>query len=142
MKVICASSPARSHANFVSSASRVLGSEPALFRDDDDRRKTAALLTAIAFRESSLDLRAVGDKGRSVCWMQILNGDRALLEDGDACLRRGMAMVRESFKACAHLPPDERLALYARGRCDSEEGRKISRERHALASWMTRSVKP
>lgn len=42
-------------------------------------------------------------------------------------------MIRESFKACANLPADERLALYARGNCEGDEGRTISRSRFALA---------
>ena len=35
--------------------------EAPLFKGDDDRRKTSALLIAIAFRESSLQASAVGD---------------------------------------------------------------------------------
>lgn len=39
--------------------------------------------------------------------------------------------VRESTCACHFLPPPERLAVYARGRCSSMEGRRLSRIRYA-----------
>ncbi len=42
----------------------------------------AALLTAVAYRESGLDPAAVGDHGRSVCAFQILNGSPSLLTEG------------------------------------------------------------
>ena len=37
--------------------------------------------------------------------------------------------VRESRGACRHLPKEEQLALYARGNCSSEEGKRLSRHR-------------
>ena len=37
--------------------------------------------------------------------------------------------VRESRAACRHLPKEEQLALYTRGNCASEEGRRLSRHR-------------
>lgn len=40
-----------------------------------------------------------------------------------------LARVRESRAACRNLPWSDQLALYARGRCDSEEGRRLSRHR-------------
>jgi hypothetical protein len=49
--------------------------EAPLFKGDEDRRKTSALLVAIAFRESSLRADAVGDhvagKPTSFCAFQI-----------------------------------------------------------------------
>ena len=59
--------PARQHdvrdplAEAIASRSEV---EAPLFKGDDDRRRTAALLVAIAFRESSLHADAVGDHSR------------------------------------------------------------------------------
>jgi hypothetical protein len=47
--------------------------------------------------------------------------------EGDA--RVAIERIRESRAACRHLPPEEQLALYTRGSCDSEEGRKLSRTR-------------
>jgi len=98
-----------------------------------ESREEAALITAIAYRESSLDNSAIGDHGRSVCALQILNGSRSLLLDVGACVRRGTLMLRESRRACASLPPSERMAVFARGKCSSVEGRRLSRDRFALA---------
>lgn len=50
---------------------------------------------------------------------------KTLEEDARFAIER----IRESRAACRHLPTEEQLALYARGRCDSEEGRKLSRTR-------------
>ena len=50
---------------------------------------------------------------------------KSLVEDARFHVER----VRESRGACRHLPKQEQLALYARGDCASEEGRKLSRFR-------------
>jgi hypothetical protein len=99
----------------------------------------AALLTAIAYRESGLDPAAVGDHGRSVCAYQILNGSRSLLTDVGACVRRGTMMLRAS-RAVDPLNP---VASFARGnRWDTEEARRISRDRVALARRLLAQVAP
>lgn len=90
----------------------------------------AALITAIAFRESSFRNDAVGDAGRSVCAMQIHGGDRALLDDPQACVRRGILMLRYSKLLDASHP----VAAYARGsRWRSAEAQRISNDRVRLA---------
>lgn len=43
--------------------------------------------------------------------------------------RMHVERVRESRAACRRLPKPEQLALYARGSCDSDEGRTLSRHR-------------
>ena len=60
--------------------------------------------------------RSPGEAGR-LC--------QSLAEDARMHLER----VRESRAACRHLPKAEQLALYARGNCTSEEGKKLSRHR-------------
>lgn len=50
---------------------------------------------------------------------------QSLVEDARFHLER----VRESRAACRHLPRNEQLAMYARGDCGSEEGRKLSKHR-------------
>lgn len=50
---------------------------------------------------------------------------RSLEEDARFHIER----VRESRSACRHLPKEEQLALYARGNCSSEEGKRLSRHR-------------
>ncbi len=37
--------------------------------------------------------------------------------------------IRESRAACSALPTDEQLAMYARGNCSSEEGKRLSKTR-------------
>ncbi len=90
----------------------------------------AALMTSLTFRESSFDNHAVGDHGRSVCAAQIHGGPRELLESPDACISVAFTMLRESVRVDRKNP----VAFYARGpRFSSEEARRISRDRVALA---------
>ena len=102
-------------------------------------REEAALITAVAYRESGLDNGAVGDHGRSVCMMQIHGGARSLLEDVGACVRRGTIMLRESRR----IDPANPVAHYARGpRWKTEEARRLSRDRVALSRRLLASVTP
>ncbi len=96
----------------------------------------AAVFTAVAFRESSLRNEVSGDGGHSVCAMQIYGGSKELLEDPIACVARGAQMLRESRR----IDPKNPIAFYARGpRFESEEARRISRDRMALATRLVRS---
>ncbi|MBX3191258.1 MAG: hypothetical protein KF819_29945 [Labilithrix sp.] len=126
--------------------------EAPLFKDDADRRKTTALLVAIAFRESSLRADAVGDKVRgkptSFCAFQIhlpwgaktregwTGSD--LLEDPDKCVAAAMRLLRVSMSVC----PSHPLAWYAAGPsgCGNERAQRISRDRVALAQRLTREI--
>lgn len=141
MAAMSSLAPGRDHTELGGAISRVVLEEPPLFAGDESRVRSAAFLIAIAMRESSLRNDVVGDHGRSVCAMQILNGPRSYLTDADACVRHGVKMIRESFAVCRGLPANERLALYARGNCDSETGRRLSRDRFALAARVAQ-VKP
>jgi hypothetical protein len=102
---------------------------------DDEHEQN--LLASIA-RWESFYRRDVGEcqkKGGAgeVTAFQILarnDAERALLcvsLEGDA--RIALGRIRESLAACASLPAPERLAVYARGRCSSVEGRRLSRVR-------------
>jgi hypothetical protein len=93
-------------------------------------RAEAALVTAVAFRESTFNNAAVGDHGRSVCAMQILGGPPELMEDPQACVAAGLVLLRESVRFDREHP----LALYARGaRWRSDEARRISGDRVRIA---------
>jgi len=95
----------------------------------------AAVLTAVAFRESSLRNDVTGDGGHSVCAMQIYDGPKTLLEDPIACVARGAKMLRASRR----VDPENPIAFYARGpRWRSEEAKRISRDRMALAKRLVR----
>lgn len=133
--------PGRSHAELATAiAARVLA-EPPLFRGDADRRRTAAYLVAVAFREGSLRLDVVGDHGRSFCTYQIhesSGGTRALLTDADACVGTAFAMLRTSMRVCPSAP----LAWYASGPagCENARAQRISRDRMAVAARLVRGL--
>jgi hypothetical protein len=131
-------SPRGDHSRFAAAVESVVASEPPLFQHDDDRVHTAALVLAVAWHESNFRLDAIGDNGRSVCAMQIYGGAPDLLLDPELCIRTGLGMLRESMRAC----PSSPLAVYARGRCSSEEGRRLGDRRLALAKKLVRLVKP
>lgn len=100
-----------------------------IFAGTDGARRTAALLVAVAWRESSFRVDAVGDHGRSVCAYQILDGARSLLTDARACVDAGYTHLARSVRAC----PAHPVAVYARGQCASEDGRRISADRTRIA---------
>lgn len=135
--------PNRDHSELAGAIVRAVEAEAPLFKGDADKRKTAALLVAVAFRESSLMLAAVGDKGQSFCAMQIhrtSGGGPALLTDADACVRRGMALLRASVRLCPRAP----VAWYAAGgtaACSNERAIRISNDRMALARRLS-TVQP
>ncbi len=99
----------------------------------------AAVVTAVAFRESSLRNDVTGDGGHSVCAMQVYDGPKGLLSDPIACVTRGLAMLRASRS----VDPKHPLASYARGpRWRSIEAQRISNDRMALAARLLRMPQP
>lgn len=121
-----------------------------LFSLDEDQSLTGSVFVALLFRESTLDNGAIGDKGTSHCAGQIhLPGGARTAEgwsgedlraDPSRCLAVVSRMLRASFSACRALPFEERLAVYARGSCNSLEGRRISRDRMRLAARIHAAV--
>ncbi len=124
--------------------------EAPLFAGTDGRAKTAATLLGLTRYESDWhrdvdDGTTRGDHKRAWCIGQVLldaDGVKKtpegwtgpdLVADRTRCLRVVLRMARESFRACRALPVEERLAVYARGSCDSVEGQKLSRTRMKLA---------
>lgn len=114
----------------------VVMSSPPLFQGETGRDKTAALMVAIADRESGLNNEAVGDHGLSVCAFQILGGSKKLLKDPLACTRKAYEMLAWSVRYCPRYP----VAGYARGprACTSERAQKISNDRMWLAKEISR----
>jgi len=124
----------------------VVARERPLFRNDDDRFRTASLVEAMAWREGSLRLKVQGDcdkskpgepckgKPHSFCTMQIHDtsgGTEALNDDPEACIKKAMDMIRESMRMCADAP----IAFYASGpgACTNTRALAISRDRVALS---------
>lgn len=73
-----------------------------------------------------------GAAGELSAWQILPRGNKdkerlckTLEEDARLAIER----IRESRGACRHLPIEEQLALYTRGSCENEEGRRLSRVR-------------
>ncbi len=131
-------SPNKDHARFAHATAAVVEAEAPLFDSDDDRHKTAALVVAIAYRESGFKLDAVGDHGRSLCAMQIHYGAKELLTDPERCIRAGMRILRSSVSACKAHP----IAVYAHGPtgCTSPRAQQVSLDRMKLAKRVLTSA--
>jgi hypothetical protein len=127
--------PGRDHAALASAIEAETGS------------RMLPLVLSVAFNESGFRADVAGDcpgikagdacpreRGKSFCAMQ-LNGERYryTLDDPRACIREGVKALEVSLSVCREHPPNDRLAYYARGSCESEEGQRISRHRFALA---------
>jgi hypothetical protein len=106
-----------------------------------------SLLVAVALRESSFQPGARGDlregKATSFCAFQLHLPGGAKTREGwtgeevaadlTKCTTAALRKVRESQRICGALPREERLAVYAAGRCDSEAGKRLSRDRVGLS---------
>ena len=155
--VVAASSllaPARQHDELARAIANRVEAEAPLFKNDEDRHRTAALLVAIAFRESSLRAAAVGDhvggKPTSFCAFQVhlpwgaktADGwtGSDLLDDPEKCVAAAMRMLRVSIRVC----PSSPIAWYAAGPagCESPRAQRISRDRMAIAQRLLKDVRP
>ena len=121
--------PGRQHVENATAIASVVLDEPPLFKGDADRVRTAALVVAIAFRESSFR-NDVTSRTADSCMMQV-NRRPDLAEDPAKCVRVAMTMLRESMRMCPMYP----IAFYASGpgACENERARRISNDRMALA---------
>jgi hypothetical protein len=121
--------PGRDHTETATVIARVVLAERPLFAYDEARRKTAALVVAVAFRESSFRNDVVSET-RDYCLVQI-HGRPDLAQDVDACVRVGITMLRESMRMC----PVHPIAFYASGPggCTNARAQRISRDRVTLA---------
>ena len=131
-------SPGRDHAELAQAIASVVEAERPLFADDEDRRRTASLVVAIAFRESSFDNAAVS-RTNDHCAMGI-NHRPDLAKFPTECIRTGFAMLRESMRVC----PSHPIATYASGPrgCFNARAQRISKDRLALAARIVREVHP
>jgi hypothetical protein len=145
--------PARQHDPLAEAIASRVEAEPPLFKGDDDRKKTSALLVAIAFRESSLRADALGDsvggKPTSFCAFQLHLPWGAktaegwtgveLASDPVKCVTAAMHMLRISMRVC----PSSPLAWYAAGPagCESARAQRISRDRLSIAQRLLRDVR-
>jgi hypothetical protein len=92
---------------------QVVTEQPSIFTDDHEgRAKTAAVLVALAWAESTFKPNAVGAGGVRGLYQIGGKGD---LSDPLKASRVALEMVRESFRLCKARPVEERLAVYAAG---------------------------
>jgi hypothetical protein len=121
--------PGRDHSTNAGAIARVVESERPLFKDDAAKVRTAALVVAVAYRESAFKNDAIS-KTNDHCMMQV-NRRPDLARDPEACVRVAMTMLRESFRMC----PEHPIAFYASGpgACTNERARRISNDRMAIA---------
>lgn len=130
MRELAPSTPWQDTYANTSRAIELAASEHALFEGPDGARRTAALLVAVAYRESAFRQDAIGDHGSSRGPFQIQTDHD--WRDIRATTLEAMRILRLSLTTCEG-PIEERLSLYATGTCDSAAGRRISRDRFSLA---------
>jgi len=130
--------PSRDASAFAAALAPVVEAQAPLYRDDDSRTKTAALMVAIAFRESSFRPDALGDSGHSYGYFQIWGVPRETPAEDQA--RIALGMVRESMRACGK---DNPLGIYSAGPngCVMPIAKRISADRAALAKWLSSKLK-
>lgn len=109
-------------------------SEPALWVGDESKLKTAALVVAIEFRESSFRNEAIS-KTNDGCAMQI-NGRPDLTKDPEGCVRLGIKMLRAALARCSGI----QTYVGGRGGCHDERATRISNDRLAIAGRLLAEV--
>lgn len=103
----------------------------------DDRERL--ILTRVARYESNLrrdvaECRVLGPQGEVGPWQALARSPREreqVCGSLEGAARVALQRIRESEVACRASSPLDRGALYTRGRCDSAEGKRLSRHRWA-----------
>lgn len=127
--LVPADDPIARHGAFATAVVEEIVETGPLFRDDASGARSAALLVAIGYRESTLT-NDVSSRTNDHCAMQV-NGKPELRDDVRECVRVGVRMLRESMRACRDYP----VAFYASGpgACTNERAIRISNDRMGLA---------
>lgn len=112
-----------------------LVAEPPIFPDDESKLRTASLVVAVMFRESSL--RDVVSRTGDHCYMQI--HDRADLDGHPLeCVRVGIHMLRDSLAKCSGI----QTYVGAPSGCHDARATRISDDRLKLAGELLAIVSP
>jgi hypothetical protein len=129
--------PGRDHSELGTAIAKVVLEEPPLFKGDESRIRTASLMTAIAFRESSFRNAAIGDHGHALCAFQLWDTPRDVLTDPELCTRIALQRMRQSIRACGL---DNALGIYAAGPegCSSPHAKRISNDRMSIAMKLSK----
>lgn len=123
---------------------RVVETSPPLFSGPLARERTAALVLAQAFHESSFkrdvdEGRRRGDAGKAACLMQMHRAPQGwtadeLVADRAKCFRAGLELMRRSLAVCRASRIELRLAAFTGGRCD--RGQYESERTFVTAAWL------
>lgn len=153
--------PARFHAPLAIAITHAVEAAPPLLANDEKKRRTAALLVAVTFRESGGRPTATGDCPHLPAGSPLCTADKAtawgafqvalprgaktsegvtgreLLADPDMQATVALRMLRESLQAARTCGSE--LGLYAAGpQCSSERAKRISADRMAIAKSLYR----
>ena len=118
--------PNRDHSKLAAATATVIASEAPLFADDDSRIRTASLMVAVAFRESSF--RDVTSATHDHGYFQ-LHDRAALLGHPEAQAREALHRLRDSLAKCSGL----QAYVGGKGGCHDARATRISNDRLALA---------
>lgn len=137
--------PERNHDTLGRAIAERVDAEAPVFADDADRKKTAALMLAVAWREGSFGLRVEGDRvsGATTSWctmqVNLTPGARTaegwtgpeLRDDPAKCVAVGFRILRYSVRSCSKFP----VAVYASGPggCANARAQRISADRMQIA---------
>ncbi len=103
-----------------------------LFTGTEGPRKSAALMTAVAYRESSFRVAAKGRGSDCGAWQHVTH-DKAecdrLRSDAAYAAEVAHRDLKRSIAAC----PGEPLGVYAMGKCGTKHGAWVSRDRMQIA---------
>jgi hypothetical protein len=99
----------------------------------DNGRYTAAVLTVMAFRESSFRRDVVGDDGASRGLFQIST------IWGEPSARLALKLLHKSFNVCREKPLEDRLGWYMWGASGCEHRLELSRSRMHTAARLAKA---
>lgn len=130
--------PGRDHTELGGAIARVVDVDRPLFEQDESRVRTAAVIVAIGFRESTFRNEVVS-RTDDHCFLQV-HARPDLAKDPVECVRIALGMIRASMRVC----PAHPLSFYAAGPggCTSPRAQRISRDRMWLAARLVREVSP
>ena len=101
------------------------------------KEESVALMSAVAFRESKFNTRMVGDHGSSMGAFQSLGAPKKILGKPEEQAQLAWTQIEYSVSRCKSHP----IAIYARGKCSSPSGRRLSNDRMHIAKTILASYK-
>lgn len=130
------SNPIHRHGQLATAITLALQSHGSFFKNDDSLVRSAAVMVAVAFRESGFDALAVGDSGQSFGAFQQHRSVGGNLEAGPEVQA---ASAHRLIRSSITIDRDHPLAVYARGPAyRSVEAQRLSNDRMSLARGLAK----